>query len=555
MKKFLPCSRVLLLASGLLAGQAACAQAPAWQAAIALSAPGTGSAYANSVATDAAGNVYVAGQFNGVLTLGSFSFTSPTSANSGFIAKWNPATQQFSWARQVGGKVTSVAVVGASVYAAGYFFDSALFGTTMLTSAGDYDVFVVKLLDAGPSNTVAWVKQAGGPGDDRSETVTATSSAVYVSGQFAQAATFGTTVLTAGAARNGFITKLTDAGSTAAFAWTQQVASTGATAATGLAVAGNVLYVVGRFEQNATLGTSTLSTGGGALAYVAKLLDAGATSSVSWVQTPASTTSSMYAGTVAVVGSNVYVSGDFTGTAAFGTQTLTSAGNRDVFVAKLLDSGSAGTFAWVQAAGGTSDDIAPGLAVAGTSLYVAGSFASSTASFGTTTLASAGRGDIFVARLLDGGPNASFTWAQRAGGPGNDSGYEIALSGDKPVVVGSFNATASFGTQAITNAALYSENAYLAVLGPSVLATSAGATASTGRLYPNPAHGAATIKLPSGSGPATLTLLDGLGRPVRTQLASANTEVALDLAGLALGVYALRVQAGAAIATQKLVVE
>jgi hypothetical protein len=206
-----------------------------------------------------------------------------------------------------------------------------------------------------------------------------------------------------------------DAGNTAAFAWTQQVASAGATFATGLAVAGSALYVVGRFEQNATLGTSTLNTGGGALAYAAKLLDAGATSSVSWVQTPASTTSSMYAGTVAVVGSNVYVSGDFTGTAAFGTQTLTSAGNRDVFVAKLLDSGSAGTFAWVQAAGGTSDDIAPGLAVAGTSLYVAGSFASSTASFGTTTLASAGRGDIFVARLLDGGPSATFAWARRVG--------------------------------------------------------------------------------------------------------------------------------------------
>jgi hypothetical protein len=104
MKKFLLGCRVLLLASGLLARQVARAQAPAWQAAIALSAPGTGSAYANSVATDAAGNVYVAGQFNGTLTLGSFSLTSPTSANSGFIAKWNPATQQFSWARQVGGK-------------------------------------------------------------------------------------------------------------------------------------------------------------------------------------------------------------------------------------------------------------------------------------------------------------------------------------------------------------------------------------------------------------------------------------------------------------------
>ena len=220
MKQFVLYYRVLLLASGLLAGLAARAQAPAWQAAIALSAPGRGSAYANAVTTDAAGNVYVAGQFNGTLSLGSFSLTSPTSANSGFVAKWSPVTQQFSWARQVGGGVYSVAVVGTSVYATGYFFDTALFGTTTLTSAGDNDIFVVKLLDTGTSNTLAWVKQAGGPGDDRSETITAAGSAVYVSGQFAQTVTFGTTVLTAGTARNGFITKLADAGSTAAFAWT-----------------------------------------------------------------------------------------------------------------------------------------------------------------------------------------------------------------------------------------------------------------------------------------------------------------------------------------------
>ena len=319
-------------------------------------------------------------------------------------------------------------------------------------------------------------------------------------------------------------------------------------------MAGSALYVVGRFEQAATLGTSTLSTAGGALAYVAKLLDAGTTSSVSWVQTPAGAASSMYAGAVAVVGSNVYVSGDFTGTVAFGTQALTSAGNRDVFVTKLLDSGSAGAFVWTQAAGGTADDLAPGLAVAGTSLYVAGTFVSSTASFGTTTLTSAGRADIFVARLIDSGPSATFAWAQRAGGPGNDSGYEIALSADKPVVVGSFNATASFGTQAITNAALYSENAYLAVLGPSVLATSAGAAAA-GRLYPNPAHGSATVAMPAGPGPATLTLLDALGRVVRTQSAATGHDYSLDLAGLTPGVYALRVQAGAAVATQQLVVE
>jgi hypothetical protein len=557
MKQFIHFCRALLVVGGLLTGLAARAQAPAWQAAIALSAPGTGSAYANSVATDAAGNVYVAGQFNGTLSLGTFSLTSPTSANSGFIAKWNPATQQFSWARQVGGGVSSLAVVGTSVYATGYFSDAALFGTTTLTSAGDYDVFVVKLLDAGTSNTVAWVRQAGGAGDDRSEAIAATGSAVYVVGQFARTATFGTTVLTAGTARNGFITKLTDGGNTAAFGWSQQVASAGPTSASGLAVAGSALYITGRFEQATTIGTSALSTAGGALAYIAKLQDASATSSVAWVLTPSSATTSMYAGGVAVSGSNVYVSGDFTGTVAFGTQTLTTAGNRDVFVSKLTDSGSAGTFVWTQSAGGTADDLAPSLVVAGTSLYVAGTFVSSAASFGTTTLTSAGRADIFVARLIDSGSSATFAWAQRAGGPGNDSGYEIALSADKPVVVGSFNATASFGTQAITNAALYSENAYLAVLGTSVLATSAGATASASRPYPNPAHGTATVRVPAAADAptATVTLLDALGRAVRTQAAPTGATAALDLAGLVPGVYVLRVQAGAAIATQKLVVE
>ncbi|MGI4734686.1 MAG: T9SS type A sorting domain-containing protein [Janthinobacterium lividum] len=554
MKQDLLLSRTLLVVGSLIAACQARAQAPAWQAAISLTAPGTGSAYANAVATDAAGNVYVAGQFSGTLSLGTFSLTSPTSANNGFIAKWNPTTQQFSWARQMGGSVTSAAVAGTSIYATGYFSNTASFGTTTLTTAGDYDVFVVKLLDAGTSNTLSWVRQAGGAGDDQSEAIAASSSAVYVAGRFAQAATFGTTVLTAGTASNGFITKLADGGSTATFTWAQQVASAGPTYASGLAVAGSALYVVGRFEQATTIGTSTLSTTGGALAYIAKLLDAGATSSVSWVQAPTSAATSMYARGVVVSGSNVYVTGDFTGTVAFGAQTLTTAGRRDVFVAKLTDGGSGSTFAWAQAAGGAADDLGPGLAVAGNSVYVAGTF-TGTASFGTTTLTSAGNTDIFVTRLVDAGPSATFAWGQRAGGPGNDSSYDMALSGSLPVVVGSFNATANFGAQAITNAALYSENAYLALLSPSVLATSSRVATSAGRLYPNPAYGLVTVALLGGTGPATLTLFDSHGRAVRTQIAAASTEIPVDLAGLAPGVYALRVQTGEITTTQKLVIE
>lgn len=541
----------LLLFSGPLAQ----AQAPAWQSAIAISSPGNGSAYANAVATDAAGNVYVAGQFSGTVNLGSFSFTSAAGAgNNGFVAKWNPATKSFGWARQLGGAANSVAVVSGSVYVAGYFSSTASFGSTALTSAGDYDVFVVKLLDAGSSSTVAWVKQAGGTGSDQPSAVAATSSAVYVAGEFAQVATFGTTTLTAGPASNAFITKLTDSGSTGAFDWTQQVASAGPTYASGLAVAGSAVYVVGRFERTTTLGTSSLATAGGALAYVAKILDTGATSSVSWAQAPASPATSMYAKGVAVTGSNVYVTGDFTGTVAFGTQTLTTTGDRDIFVAKLTDSTSAGTFVWTQQAGGATDDLGQDLAVAGNSVYVAGSFRG-TASFGPTVLTSSGGGDVFVAQLTDTGSNAAFAWALQAGGPGNDNSLGMALSGTNPVLVGSFNATAAFGTQAITNAAAYSENALLALLAPAVLATIPGGALPYPALYPNPAHAGATVRLPSSAGPATLTLLDALGRVVRSQVAPAGADYPLNLAGLAPSVYALRVRVGEAQTMQRLVVE
>jgi hypothetical protein len=529
------------------------AQAPAWQAAVALSSPGNGSAYANAVATNAAGDVYVAGQFSGTVNLGNFSFTSAV-GNSGFVAKWSPATKSFGWARQLGGVANSVAVVGSSVYVAGYFSNTASFGNTALTSAGDYDVFVVKLLDIGSSNTLAWVKQAGGTGSDQPSAVAASNSAVYVAGRFAQAATFGNTTLTAGTASNAFITKLTDSGSTATFTWMQQVASAGLTQASGLAVAGSAVYVVGRFEQTATLGNSTLATTGGSLAYVARLLDAGTTSSVSWAQAPAGAATSMYAGGVAVRGSNVYITGDFTGTVAFGSQTLTTTGRRDIFVAKLADGETAGNFVWAQQAGGTTDDLAPGLAVTGNSVYVAGIF-TGTASFGPTSLTSAGGTDIFVTCLIDTGPTATFAWAQPAGGPGNDGSYSMALSGTMPVLVGSFNATANFGTQAITNAALYSENAYLALLGPDVLATFAGAGNTSGRPYPNPAHSLATVQIPSSAGSATLTLFDGLGRVVRKVFAPAGAAYPFNLIGLAPGLYALQVQVGESQTRQKLLVE
>ncbi|MFD2721202.1 T9SS type A sorting domain-containing protein [Hymenobacter monticola] len=89
---------------------------------------------------------------------------------------------------------------------------------------------------------------------------------------------------------------------------------------------------------------------------------------------------------------------------------------------------------------------------------------------------------------------------------------------------------------------------------PTLTATTAVLRPESIGLFPNPAHGRATVQLPAGAGPAALTVLDALGRPVRTQIATAS-KADLDLTGLAPGLYAVRVQAGGTTATRRLVVE
>ncbi|GAA3934058.1 T9SS type A sorting domain-containing protein [Hymenobacter algoricola] len=93
-----------------------------------------------------------------------------------------------------------------------------------------------------------------------------------------------------------------------------------------------------------------------------------------------------------------------------------------------------------------------------------------------------------------------------------------------------------------------------------VLAAAAAQPALALSLYPNPAHAAATVRLPAlpGTSQATLQLVDALGRVVRTEqvrLAAGGTSAELSLAGVAPGLYRLWVQAGSRRVSQALAVE
>ena len=166
----------------------------------------------------------------------------------------------------------------------------------------------------------------------------------------------------------------------------------------------------------------------------------------SWV-TPLGGTSNDLAQGIAVDSSgNSYVAGHFGGTATFGTIQATSKGGTDIFVAKL---DSAGKVLWVRTAGSTGPDFARRVRLgSGGELTLTGSFGGAI-TFGSTSLTHAGNGDVYVARMSSAG---AWTWAVSAGGAGADTSYGLALdSAGNATITGQFSGVATFGPTKLTS--------------------------------------------------------------------------------------------------------
>ncbi len=198
---------------------------------------------------------------------------------------------------------------------------------------------------------------------------------------------------------------------------------------------------------NTTLGGPTLPTDGSFNSFIAKLVDRGTEGGFGWAQGVGGNNRVEVSALVAKEANVYVAGNFTGTNTALGTVNLTSVGSSDIYVAKLVDAGAASSFSWAQRAGGVYDDYAFNLALNGTSIYVSGWFSGYAADFGATTLASAGQFDIFVSRLTDAGTTGSFNWAQRAGGTGQDNSYGLALSGSSIVTTGSFQSqAATFGS-------------------------------------------------------------------------------------------------------------
>ncbi|QKG58699.1 T9SS type A sorting domain-containing protein [Hymenobacter sp. BRD128] len=406
---------------------------------------------------------------------------------------------------------------------------------------------MTKLTEAG---ALVWAQPVGGP----TVALAASGGNVYATGSFSGTAEFGSATYTALGNNDMYVVKLTDAGATGSYAWTQRIGFALPTAARAIAVSGSSVYVAGIYYNSTSIGNLALP---GQNSFIAKLTDTGAGSSASWVQLLSSPANSRSVAVLALAasGSTVYLAGNFTGRATIGATTLTSIGDQDLLVGRLTDAGTTAHVNWVRQAGGASGGhSASSLIVSGSSVYVAGTYTGAFGFDGNVAVA-AGNGAVVI-KLIDTGTMASLAWLQYSTGTGMQANV-MTRSGNNLYVAGIVGAGSTFG--ALTIPAPSGPRAFLAALAPSIeagpLSTSKSASLPGLGLYPNPATNTATVRVPAGAGAATLTLVDGLGRLVRTAQVPAGQDYALKLSGLVPGMYAVQVWLGERLATQQLVVE
>ncbi len=415
------------------------------------------------IAVDASGNIYVVGYYTAAMTMPIAPLTATNGGlNDIFVAKYN-SSGVMQWYQKAGvgqgDKGLSIAVNSAGeVYIAGSFQGSVFFkfavGGNLASNGANPDMCLVKYNADG---TVAWSRGVGGTGPDEAVAVALDPSEnPYIAGYISA----GTTnVYTEGNFPGPIIGSMTSNGQldvaliqfTSAGAYTSSMvlgSAAGSERPTQLKIdaSGNI-YLAGVFFNTVDFdpsgGTSNLTESapqGSGDAFIAKYTAAGA---LSWAGSIRGVNSE-FVNDLDIDGSgNLYAVGSFSGFENFdllgGTQTLTSTGLKDIFIAKY--NASTGAFISVNKIGGTGDDEANGIHVLSSGdFYVTGSFSGSGIDFdpsaGTTSLTSAGATDAFLAKYNSSIAN---TWALNIGSANGDIGYAVNLSSDGKIIwAGSF---------------------------------------------------------------------------------------------------------------------
>jgi hypothetical protein len=544
-------ARLYPAAFALLSCIAANAQSPDWVWAN-TSSGGAGES-ASATATDANGDVFVTGAFDGT----SITFGSTTLNNEGytdiFLVKYNSAGQVL-WARSgngLSGEFGSDVAVDAegNVIIVGYFGSSVLtFGGINVTRTGiSGNGFIAKY---DPDGNVLWARNVG---DDCSLIAVDADpqGSLYATGTFSnEPFTFGSSTLTPMAGLDAMLVKYDAAGDEQ---WAAGITGDQGDYPECVTVDPWGDVIVGGFFTSSTLhvGNITLSNvslGGNADGFIAKYNGNGVPQ---WANGVSGQGIESVHGVATDGAGNVAITGIFDGESlTLGSTTLTNTDPHMItLIAKYTPEGAA---LWATAAVG-GDNQGNGIAVdPDGALLVTGYFAGDALSFGAIDLSPGSvQFDIYVVKC-DGAGN--FQWGTTAGSDGVDHAWGISTDeAGSAYITGEFGGTdITFGGTTLVGDSAYYDY-FVAKLNGSVGIVE-NTTSAQVLLVPNPASDRCTLRLPQGTKTATVTINDPQGRRMSTSVLGVGEDPMLDVSDLLPGAYEVVVAAAGATRTGRLII-
>ena len=230
---------------------------------------------------------------------------------------------------------------------------------------------------------------------------------------------------------------------------------------------------------------------------------------------------------------DAYLVGSFVGTATYGSTTLTSAGDADGFVACYNPQG---TVKWATAVGGRDYDVAIDIAVTPKSgkAYVTG----------LLDLTSQSTNRAFLLKLTRRG---RIRQQELVAGPGTSTGANLALGSQGNIYsAGIFTNSCGFGSIILNSAVT---QGFFGCFGSQAAQYKEAKTPLAVSVFPNPAQSKFTLRLTGAEQAVRATLYDRLGNALAVHTlppatAATNADSAFDTSALPNGLYTLRLEFG-----------
>ena len=520
---------------------------------------GPSSEYANSVCTDASGNVYVTGTFQGeTMTIGDITLYNTAEGSLDiFLARYDQ-NGNVIWARSEGGGADdwSYGVCTdpqGNVFITGHHrSDTLTIGTAEFSNTSTYgvasDTFIAKYDSEG---NFLWARSPEGLGSERAQSVGADSQGnVYMVGYYWSGdIDFGDITLNnLSGGFDGFLTKYNPNGD---LLWAKRIAGHDFDACEDVYVdMDDNILVTGTFENAAQFGNNVVESPNEATyqeIFAAKFDSEGNNIWAECALVPYYGNYASGTGIASDADGNVYITGYFQHSLAFGEDTLSTApGVRALFLAKY---DSMGTPLWGRTPGGTANDYGMDVCVDSEGrVFTTGYFSGSFFSFGSMPLINSNTGynDAFIAVYNSDG---EAIWANSMGGSDHDYGMNLASGLNNEVYLAGYFGSYSldFSNTTVVNSG--SHDFYLAKLSyDAALNASIENEPDKIRVFPNPFNNVINVK---SEGRSMVEIYDVSSRRVfERQFFNSSS---FDLSRLSAGVYVYKINNEGVVSSGKLI--